>query len=75
MGIKLNCPTCGKDYDVHPALAGQPLACSDCGVSFTVPAPSAPSESSDKKVEVVIEESGARCLNVNSQKSNIIQQR
>ncbi len=59
MGIKLNCPTCGKDYDVHPALAGQPLACSDCGVSFTVPAPSAPSESSDKKVEVVIEESGA----------------
>ncbi len=59
MGIKLNCPTCGKDYDVHPALAGQPLACSDCGVSFTVPTPSAPSESSDKEAEVVIEESGA----------------
>jgi len=59
MGIKLKCPTCGKDYDVHPALAGQPLACSDCGVSFTVPTSSAPSESSDKEAEVVIEESGA----------------
>ena len=59
MAIKLNCPTCGKNYDVHPALAGQPLDCSDCGVSFTVPTPSAPSESSDKEDEVVIEESGA----------------
>jgi len=58
MGIKLNCPACGKDYDVHPALAGQPLACSDCGVSFTVPTHSAPSESSDKEAEVVVEESG-----------------
>ena len=59
MGIKLKCPKCGKDYDVHPALAGQPLDCSDCGESFTVPTSSAPSESSDKEAEVVIEESGA----------------
>jgi len=59
MGIKLNCPTCGLDYDVHPALAGQPLDCSDCGVSFTVPTSSAPSESSDKEDVVVVEESGA----------------
>ena len=59
MGIKLKCPKCGKDYDVHPALAGQPLDCSDCGVNFTVPTSSAPSESSDKEAEVVIEESGA----------------
>ncbi|MFM1549206.1 MAG: DUF4190 domain-containing protein, partial [Lentisphaeria bacterium] len=46
-------------YDVHPALAGQPLDCSGCGVNFTVPGPSAPSESSDKEPEVVIDESGA----------------
>ena len=36
MGIKIDCPECGKDYDLYPALAGQTLDCIDCGKQFTV---------------------------------------
>jgi ribosomal protein L37AE/L43A len=48
MGIKLGCPKCGKDFDVHPALAGQPLDCSDCGNTFIVPSSAPAVESNDR---------------------------
>jgi ribosomal protein L37AE/L43A len=48
MGIKLDCPKCGKNFDVHSSLAGQPLDCSDCGNTFIVPSSAPAVESNDR---------------------------
>lgn len=38
MSIALNCPACGKRYELDDALAGKKARCSGCGEVFRVPA-------------------------------------
>jgi uncharacterized RDD family membrane protein YckC/DNA-directed RNA polymerase subunit M/transcription elongation factor TFIIS len=48
MSPKTTCPECGKNYNVHPALAGQPLNCRKCGNTFNVPTSVTVVESNDR---------------------------
>jgi ribosomal protein L37AE/L43A len=37
MAIRTNCPECGKEHDVHSALAGIEIDCNNCGHTIRVP--------------------------------------
>ena len=44
MSITLNCPACGKHFDLDGSLAGKKARCSGCGQVFRVPGSPASSE-------------------------------
>ena len=36
MGIRKDCPGCGKYFDLHPVFAGEAFDCDSCGHRFIV---------------------------------------
>ena len=36
MAFKIQCPGCGKNYNLPPEFAGKKVSCKDCGATFHV---------------------------------------
>lgn len=69
--IALDCPKCGQELAVEPAMQGEAFPCPNCGESISIPAPPAPVQQRMKKVVFKKSSVGRPPLSLSSTPSSI----